>query len=354
MVLLRWFRFLWAIGVDWERATRTEGRDFCRWLALAAKPARLPTGANSPHQRAQRQPAGARNPVTGKPTPGRRYAPSTVAHAESVCRHFYEFHREMGSGLLVNPFPLARARRGGRAHAHHNPAEPHRHERRGLYRPKVVARRPRAIPDEQFNEIFAQLGSHRDRALVAFYVSTGARASELLGVREGDVDVGGQRITVVRKGSRALQQLPASPDAFVWLRLYQVQMRGLVPSGANQPLWWTLRPPYRALAYHGAHRMFSRVAASLGANWSLHDLRHTAAYRMAADPKLSLTDVQWILGHAHLSTTQLYLNPLPDDVIAAVLAHHARQTAPERAVPPTPTGHYRPEALDALFGEQRW
>jgi len=276
-----------------------------------------------------------------------------VAHAETVCRHFYEFHREAGSGPLVNPFPLARPRRGGRAHAHHNPVEPHRNERRGLFRPRSPARRPRAIPDEAFNEIFARLGSHRDRALVAFYVSTGARASELLGVREGDVDVGGQRITVVRKGSRALQQLPASADAFVWLRLYQVQMRGLVPSGPDQPLWWTLRPPHRPLAYHGAYRMFHRVTASLGANWSLHDLRHTAASRMAADPKLPLTDVQWILGHAHLSTTQLYLNPLPEDVIAAVLAHHTGRRGPQEAVPATAIVHYRPESLEVLFGEQR-
>src|SRR5229473_4207888 len=37
--LLRWFRFLWAVGVSWERATRAEARDFCRWLALAPKPA---------------------------------------------------------------------------------------------------------------------------------------------------------------------------------------------------------------------------------------------------------------------------------------------------------------------------
>jgi integrase len=53
--------------------------------------------------------------------------------------------------------------------------------------------------------------------------------------------------------------------------------------------------------------MFGRAAAALGANWTLHDLRHTAAYRMARDPQLPLTDVQWVLGHAHLSTTQLYL-----------------------------------------------
>lgn len=49
----------------------------------------------------------------------------------------------------------------------------------------------------------------------------------------------------------------------------------------------------------------NRANALLGANWTLHDLRHTAAYRMARDPKLALTDVQWILGHAHLTTTQI-------------------------------------------------
>jgi hypothetical protein len=41
----------------------------------------------------------------------------------------------------------------------------------------------------------------------------------------------------------------------------------------------------------------------------LHDLRHSAAARMVRDPQLTLTDVQWVLGHAHLSTTQIYLTP---------------------------------------------
>ena len=53
--------------------------------------------------------------------------------------------------------------------------EPFRNERTGLYRPKVPRRIPRIIPDDLFNELFARLGSHRDRALVAFWVSTGAR-----------------------------------------------------------------------------------------------------------------------------------------------------------------------------------
>jgi site-specific recombinase XerD len=180
-------------------------------------------------------------------------------------------------------------------------------QRTGRYRPRVVPRAPRCIPDERFNEVFARLSSHRDRALVAFWVSTGARAAELLGATAGDVDPGQQLITVVRKGTRALQALPASPDAFVWLRLYDAQLQDLVPAGRDQPLWWTLRRPFRALSYDAARVMFTRANVALGANWSLHDLRHTAAYRMARDPAVPLTDVQWVLGHAHLSTTQQYL-----------------------------------------------
>ena len=349
MDLLRWFRFVWAIEVGWNHATRVEARDFCRWLAVRDKPTRAASGVS----RRRVVP----NAVTGKPGPGPNYAASTRAHSETVLRVFYDFHRDAGTGPMVNPFPLSRERRGGRANAHHNPMEPVRNERVGLYRPRVAQRIPRAIPDELFNRVFAELGSHRDRALVALWVSTGARAAELLGVRCGDVDPGRQLVTVIRKGTRALQQVPASPDAFVWLRLYQCGLDPAVPTGRDDQLWWTRRRPLRALTYHAARAMFGRAAAALGANWTLHDLRHTAAYRMARDPQLPLTDVQWVLGHAHLSTTQLYLTPMPGDVIAEVLAHHRRGgqlgTAAE-GVPGTgaeaPPSAYRRESLDVLFG----
>jgi integrase len=165
--------------------------------------------------------------------------------------------------------------------------EPFRGERSGLYRPRVPDQIPRSVPDSEFNEIFARLPSHRDRALVAFYVSTGARASELLSATVAGTDPGRQLITVVRKGTRELQELPASTDAFVWLRLYQVEMAGLIPAGRRQPLWWAARP----LAYHAVHRMFERVNDRAGTTATLHSLRHTAAYRMAEDPALPLTDV---------------------------------------------------------------
>jgi site-specific recombinase XerD len=230
--------------------------------------------------------------------------------------------------------------------------EPYRNERGGLYRPRVPSRIPRSVPDEEFNEIFAALPSHRDRALVAFYVSTGARASELLSATLAGLDPGRQLITVVRKGTRELQQLPASTDAFVWLRLYQVEMEGLIPKGRRQPLWWALRRPARPLTYHAVHRMFERVSDRAGTTATLHSLRHTAAYRMAEDPALPLTDVQSVLGHAQLTTTQLYLTPRKEDVIRRVLAHHAEQTrqAAQR-VRPVPAPGYRPETLNVLFGK---
>jgi site-specific recombinase XerD len=97
--------------------------------------------------------------------------------------------------------------------------------------------------------------------------------------------------------------------------------------------------------------MFERANALLGANWTLHDLRHSAAHRMARDPALPLVDVQWIMGHAHLATTQIYTNPTLEEVVAGVRAHHARQgRAAQHPAPPAPG--YDQRALDVLFGRQ--
>ena len=254
-----------------------------------------------------------------------------------MLRQFYDFHLEAGTGPMVNPFPLDRGRAGVRARITIRWSRSAT-SRSGLFRPRLAQRVPRSIPDEQFSELFARLGSHRDRALVAFWVSTGARAAELLGATAGDADAGQQLITVIRKGTRAMQQLPASPDAFVWLRLVSgADAAAWCPAGLDQPLWWTLRRPFRQLTYHAAHsHVHPGRRGRSGANWTLHDLRHTAAYRMARDPAMPLTDVQWVLGHARLSTTQMYVTPLPDDVIASVAAFHARRAGPQ--APPESAG----------------
>src|SRR5436309_3008314 len=72
MDLLRWFRFLWSdTGVAWDRATRVEARDFCRWMQIAGKQSR-------PHWRAS---AVVRS---SKPSRGQAFSPSVRAHSETV------------------------------------------------------------------------------------------------------------------------------------------------------------------------------------------------------------------------------------------------------------------------------
>jgi hypothetical protein len=94
------------------------------------------------------------------------------------------------------------------------------------------------------------------------------------------------------------------------------------------------------------------IATRITLNTGSAKTSHTAAYRMARDPLMPLTDVQWVLGHAHLSTTQIYVAPAPDDVVQSVLAHHRRQQDGQAAPPPAPAAGYRPETLDVLFGRQ--
>lgn len=357
MDLLRWYRFLWAVEVSWERASRVDARDFTRWMQGADKPVRVHWRQQAkgitelPSPRSGAPVAGTANPVTGKATVGLKYAASTRAHTETVLRSFYDFHAEEGTGPLLNPFPLDRRRRGGRAHAHHRPGHLFAPERQGRYRPQVARRVPRRIPDALFDAVFAALRYDRDRALLSSWVSTGARASELLSSGQQDADPGQQLITVVRKGTGEEQALPAAPDTFVWLRLYQEEAwRAGVPRGRGLALWWTLRRPWRPLTYHAARAMLTRAQVLLGSNWTLHDLRHTAAYRMARDPELPLTHVQWVLNHAHLSTTQIYLAAGLEEIVEDLLAYHARRAARPAPQAPLPAAGYNAASLDVLFG----
>ena|SRR5271166_1178195 len=151
MDLLRWFRFLWASGVAWDRAGRSEARDFCRWLQLAGKPVR-------PHWRERSRPEmGAAVPVAGEV-----YAPSCGRIARRCCAAFMTSTWRRAPARWSTRSRWTGPGGGGRAHAHRNPMEPYHLERSGMYRPAVPSRIPRSVPDEDFNEIFAALHSHRD------------------------------------------------------------------------------------------------------------------------------------------------------------------------------------------------
>lgn len=343
--LLRWWRWLRRVDIGWERATSAEVRDYVLWLQSARKP-----GASK--RTASAQTAGSVNPITRKAHLGDRYQPRTVRHALAVLRSFYVYEAGLGAGPVVNPAERASKTR---PNSHHDPMEPFRREGRVLYNPPIPQRRPRTLSEEQWRDVFTSLRSHRDRALLALALSNGARAGELLGLRGVDIDWGEQLVRVVRKGSRAEQWLPASAEAFIWLRLYLAELGPLDP---NQPLWWTLRRrtagsdlQRQPLTYDTVRAVFRRLNGRLGTNWSMHDLRHTAALRMSRDPNLTMRDVQVVLGHADIDTTaSIYLFEEDVDVARRVLSH-LDETRVRPPAAPQAASRYRPDDLAVLFGE---
>lgn len=331
--LLRWHRLLWCLGTGWEKATEADVATLVGWLRTARNPQRERKGPGS-------APAGSVNLKTGKPSLRTGYAPATINHALTVVHGFYSFHGRFGDGPVINPVPVSAQRR--LVLAHRSPLEPVPFVRRARLRQRVPRQAPRAIPDALWDELFAAMGCDRDRALLEFYVSSGARASELLGLILEDVDWGGQLVYVVSKGTRLRQPVPASPDAFRYLGRY-LAVDGLPSPG--EPVWRTRRGQSRPMTYWAMRRVLQRANDRLGTNWSLHDARHTAATRMAGDERLTLAEVQTILRHAHLDTTGRYLTARIEDLHDKLQEHYTRPR-PQRSYP----AGYDPDDIKAVFG----
>ena len=105
--LLRWWRFLAAIDVGWDRACRVEVRDFVLWLRGSRR----------------------HGSTVG-------FAPATINHNLAVLGSFYDERMAAGVGPVINPVPGVTAD-GQRRYAHHNPMEPFRRGPRAPLRQKV-------------------------------------------------------------------------------------------------------------------------------------------------------------------------------------------------------------------------
>ena len=338
--LLDWFRFLDRSGVGWEQAGRTHVRDYVLHLRSARNPYRERKGVGGPLP-------GSLNERTGKSYLGEGYKPATINHRLTVVRSFYGFHIRGGRFLSDNPVPdEARVgRRDARRGAHHRPGDPWIPEGRSPYRQRQPKKAPRALSEELWDEVFRALSSDRDRAIFCLLVSSGARATELLGMRGADVDWGRQRVRLITKGTREAEWVAASADFFRWLARY-LAARG--PTQTSEPLWATLRGPRRPLNYQALRAIMMRVNGKLGTNLVLHDLRHTCAMRLAEDPEIPITDVQTHLRHKRLSSTEVYLLARPEEVIRRVQTHQQAHQSQKTAHRWT----YDPEDLEVLLGEQ--
>jgi site-specific recombinase XerD len=114
---------------------------------------------------------------------------------------------------------------------------------------------------------------------------------------------------------------------------------------AGEVVWRALRGEERGLSYWAMRRALQRANERLGTNWTLHDLRHTAATRLAGDPQLTLTEVQRVMRHADVSTTGRYTTARLEDMFDRLQEHYARPR-PQVSYP----AGYDPRDVAVVFG----
>jgi integrase/recombinase XerD len=204
--------------------------------------------------------------------------------------------------------------------------------------PRVPAGLPKALSE---HEVAALLGAvtgddpvaRRDRAILEVLYGTGVRISELVGLRLGDVDLESALLRAFGKGAKE-RVVPVGRHAVDalddWL--------GAGGRPRLVPEQWARRGDAEAvflnrrggrLTRQGAWLVVKRWGAAVGLDAKLtpHVLRHSCATHML-DHGADIRAVQEMLGHASVSTTQVYTKVSAERLFAAYRAAHPRATLP--------------------------
>jgi integrase/recombinase XerD len=146
----------------------------------------------------------------------------------------------------------------------------------------------------------------RDQAILELLYASGARVSEVSGLDIGDVDFAGSRVRLMGKGSKE-RIVPLYQAALRALRGYLDTGRPALakPAEPTQALFLSTRG--RRMSADAIRTMFNKtlVAAGVSTDYHPHDIRHTFASDLL-EGGADLRSVQELLGHASLSTTQVY------------------------------------------------
>lgn len=220
---------------------------------------------------------------------------------------------------------------GGAAHRTRSPAL-----RPGFNRERARGTRGRRLPPEpltreEVERLLASCGRGktgvRNRALIAVLYRAGLRISEALALRPADVDAQAGTVRVLHgKGNRA-RTVGIDAGALALLERWLETRRtlGLARAGA---LFCTLhgRPVSASYVRQALPRLAKR--AGIAKRVHPHGLRHTFASELAAE-NVPLRLIQTQLGHAHLTTTAIYIHQInPQEAIDRIRARpwQPRQT----------------------------
>ena len=145
----------------------------------------------------------------------------------------------------------------------------------------------------------------RDRAMIELLYATGMRVSELVGIRGGDLRLPEHYLTCIGKGSKE-RMIPIGEHAAAWVRRYQRDARPALIRGKSTPCLF-VNARGRPLSRVGFWKILKAYGrrASLPKTLSPHVVRHSFATHLL-ERGADLRAIQMMLGHADLSTTQIY------------------------------------------------
>jgi integrase/recombinase XerD len=202
-----------------------------------------------------------------------------------------------------------------------------------LQPPRAWPALPKFLSLEQVDELLKQpdvstpLGL-RDRALIEVLYATGMRVSELIAIRAGDLHLDAEYLTCIGKGNKE-RIVPIGEQATAWLERYQRDARPILV--ANRKAAGRVAPrvflnarggPLSRVGFWKILKSYGR-RAGLPRTLSPHVLRHSFATHLL-DRGADLRAIQLMLGHADLSTTQIYTHVLEARLRAVYDRFHPR------------------------------
>lgn len=200
--------------------------------------------------------------------------------------------------------------------------------------PRVPKGLPKAISAQEVNELLAAVEgedpiARRDRAILEILYGTGARITEVVSLSLGDIDYTENLLKVLGKGNKE-RVVPIGTFAMKALKDW------LQPSGRGllEPEVWKSRNDSEAiflnrrggrLTRQGGWGIVKKYGAQvgLGSKLSPHTLRHCCATHML-EHGADIRTVQELLGHASITTTQIYTKVSSDRLIEAYRSAHPR------------------------------
>jgi integrase/recombinase XerD len=165
----------------------------------------------------------------------------------------------------------------------------------------------------------------RDKALIEMLYATGMRVSELVGVKPGDLNLDEGYLTCIGKGDKQ-RLVPIGHDAATWVRRYMRDGRPQLLHKRSSPWLFVNARDGGSLSRVGFWKVLKEYGIRAGVNRDIspHVLRHSFATHLL-ERGADLRAIQVMLGHADLSTTQIYTHVLEARLRAVYDKFHPRQ-----------------------------